>query len=268
MPRISVIVPVYNTEKYLRGCLESILCQSCPDFELIIVNDGSTDSCPEICDEYAARDCRIRVIHKINAGVSAARNDALDAACGEFVTFIDSDDRINPETFEKALEAADSSGAGIVRYNFRNIVGDRIIEVRHRSIPSGLYAMPLRRWHSGWFSMCLGIFRRSLFEDNSLRFYTWSKQCEDAAMSILLYSYVDKVVSIGDVLYDRVSRPDSALHTINREGYENRIATFRALAEDLSVRKRDRRFIRLAEKFARQNVIKSKIQKLRLKKRV
>lgn len=111
MPRISVIVPVYNTEDYLEACLESILRQSFSDFEVIVVDDGSTDSCPGICDEYAARDCRIRVIHKINAGVSAARNDALDAACGEFVTFIDSDDRINPETFEKALEAADSSGA-------------------------------------------------------------------------------------------------------------------------------------------------------------
>lgn len=268
MPRISAIVPVFNTEDYLENCLESILGQSFPDFELIVVDDGSTDSCPAICDEYAARDSRVKVIHKANAGVSAARNDALDAACGEFVAFIDSDDRIDPETFERALAAADSSGAGIIRFNFRNIVGDNVLEVRRRYIPSGTYAMPLKRWHSGWFSMCLGLYRRSLFEENSLRFYTWSRQCEDAAMSILLYSYAEKVVSIGDVLYDRVSRPDSALHTIGGEGYANRVETFRALASDLAGRERDRRFIRLAGRFARQNVIKSKLRGLRLRKRI
>lgn len=94
-PAISIIVPVYNAEKYLRRCIDSILSQSLTDFELILIDDGSTDRSPHICDEYATRDKRIKLIHKKNAGVSAARNDGLDIAQGEFITFVDSDDWVD-----------------------------------------------------------------------------------------------------------------------------------------------------------------------------
>lgn len=94
-PAISIIVPVYNAEKYLRRCIDSILSQSFTDFELILVDDGSTDLSPKICDEYDSHDKRIKLIHKKNAGVSAARNDGLDIVQGEFITFIDSDDWID-----------------------------------------------------------------------------------------------------------------------------------------------------------------------------
>lgn len=96
-PAISIIIPVYNAEKYLRRCIESVLSQSFTDFELILVDDGSKDSSPQICDEYVAKDDRVRVIHKENGGVSAARNDGLDIAKGEYVTFIDSDDWVKKE---------------------------------------------------------------------------------------------------------------------------------------------------------------------------
>lgn len=92
--KISVIVPVYNTENYLAECIQSILAQSFTDFELILVDDGSTDSSPEICDEYCKKDSRIRVLHKKNGGVSTARNMALDVALGEYICFIDSDDSV------------------------------------------------------------------------------------------------------------------------------------------------------------------------------
>ena len=88
-PAISIIIPVYNAEKYLRRCIDSVLSQSFTDFELILVDDGSTDSSPQICDEYASQDSRVKVIHKANGGVSAARNDGLDIAKGEYVTFIE-----------------------------------------------------------------------------------------------------------------------------------------------------------------------------------
>lgn len=94
---ISIIIPVYNAEKYLRRCIDSILSQSFTDFELILVDDGSRDSSPQVCDEYAAKDSRIHIIHKANGGVSAARNDGLDIAKGEYVTFIDSDDWVERE---------------------------------------------------------------------------------------------------------------------------------------------------------------------------
>lgn len=96
-PAISIIIPVYNAEKYLRRCIESVLSQSFTDFELILVDDGSKDSSPQICDEYAAQDSRVKVIHKSNGGVSAARNDGLDIAKSEYVTFIDSDDWVERE---------------------------------------------------------------------------------------------------------------------------------------------------------------------------
>ena len=95
MPEISVIVPVYNVEEYLRPCIDSILEQTFTDFELILVDDGSPDRCGEICDEYEQIDKRIRVIHQENGGLSAARNAGLDVMSGEYVTFIDSDDLVD-----------------------------------------------------------------------------------------------------------------------------------------------------------------------------
>ncbi len=100
MPKISIITPVYKVEKYLRKCIDSILAQTFTDFELILVDDGSPDNCPVICDEYAAKDLRIKVIHKKNDGVYTARNDGLDAAQGDYIGFVDSDDWINPNMYE------------------------------------------------------------------------------------------------------------------------------------------------------------------------
>lgn len=100
MPKITVIVPVYKVEPYLRRCIDSILIQTYTDFELILVDDGSPDACPEICDEYAQKDERIRVIHRENGGLSAARNSGLDAAKGEYIVFVDSDDWVHPEYLE------------------------------------------------------------------------------------------------------------------------------------------------------------------------
>ena len=89
MPLISVIVPVYKVETYLPRCVDSILCQTLPDFELWLVDDGSPDNCPAMCDAYAAKDSRIRVIHQENGGLSAARNAALERFTGQYVCFVD-----------------------------------------------------------------------------------------------------------------------------------------------------------------------------------
>lgn len=96
-PKISIIVPIYNVEKYLQKCVDSILCQTYKNLEIILVNDGSPDNCPAICDEYAKKDKRIKVIHKQNGGVSSARNAGLDVATGKYVQFVDSDDWVEPE---------------------------------------------------------------------------------------------------------------------------------------------------------------------------
>lgn len=114
MPKLSVIVPVYNTEKYLRICVDSILGQSFPDFELILVDDGSTDRCGAICDEYAQLDKRVQVIHQANGGVTAARNKGLGAACGEYVSFVDSDDWLERDMYQAMLEKAAEKDADVV----------------------------------------------------------------------------------------------------------------------------------------------------------
>jgi len=100
MPKISVIVPVYNVEQYIHRCVDSILAQTFTDFELIMVDDGSPDNCPAICDEYAEKDDRIHVIHQKNGGLSAARNAGIDKANGDYLTFVDSDDVIHPQFLE------------------------------------------------------------------------------------------------------------------------------------------------------------------------
>ena len=105
-PLISIIVPIYNVEKYLSKCIESILEQTYTNFELILVNDGSPDKCGRICNEYAKKDSRIKVIHKKNGGLSSARNIGIDVAKGEYLGFVDSDDYIEPYMYEYLLKAA------------------------------------------------------------------------------------------------------------------------------------------------------------------
>lgn len=103
MPKLSVIVPIYNVEQYIHKCVDSILSQTFADFEIILVNDGSPDNCGKICDEYASKDNRVKVIHKKNGGVSEARNIGLDAAKGEYISFIDPDDWIDKDMYEQTL---------------------------------------------------------------------------------------------------------------------------------------------------------------------
>ena len=100
LPLISVIIPVYNVEKYLRECLDSVLAQTYKNLEIILIDDGSPDNCGKICDEYAQKDNRIKVIHQVNQGVSAARNAGLKVATGEYIAFVDSDDFIKPDMYE------------------------------------------------------------------------------------------------------------------------------------------------------------------------
>jgi glycosyltransferase involved in cell wall biosynthesis len=97
---LSVIIPIYNVENYLHKCIDSILNQTFTNLEIILVNDGSTDSSPQICDDYAKKDSRIKVIHQENAGVSVARNNGIEVATGEYITFVDSDDWLEPKMYE------------------------------------------------------------------------------------------------------------------------------------------------------------------------
>lgn len=124
MERVSVIIPVYNVEKYLRECVDSVLAQTYENIEVILVDDGSPDSCPAICDEYAAHDARVRVIHQENRGLSAARNAGLSIAVGAYVAFVDSDDVISPIMYEQLVTAIESENADMAVCEYaRDIAG-------------------------------------------------------------------------------------------------------------------------------------------------
>ena len=118
--KISVIVPVYNTAAYLKGCMESILAQTFEDFEVLLVDDGSTDESPALCDAYAEQDRRVKVIHRANGGVSAARNQAVEQATGEWICYVDSDDEVKPDYLKTMVEAPGDLVIG-------NLSDDRIV---------------------------------------------------------------------------------------------------------------------------------------------
>ena len=120
-PKISVIIPVYNAEKYISRCVDSILSQTTDDFELLLIDDGSQDSSGNICDNYSLADKRIKTIHKSNGGVSSARQCGLDNSTGEYVIHIDSDDWIEPHMFQTLISFADKNQADIVIFDFYRV---------------------------------------------------------------------------------------------------------------------------------------------------
>jgi len=136
----SVIVPVYKVEEYLPGCIESVLHQTCSDFELILVDDGSPDACPEICDRAAERDSRIKVVHKENGGLASARRAGIRVAEGEYVFNLDSDDVIEPDTLECAARIIRETECEIVSFAYQWVKNGVTVRVTDDGLPEGLYA--------------------------------------------------------------------------------------------------------------------------------
>lgn len=135
MPQVSVIVPVYNAEKYLAECVDSILAQTLRDIEVILVDDGSTDFSPAMCDAYAEKDCRVKVIHKANGRAASARNAGLKIAQGEYIAFVDSDDWIAPEMYEKMLAA----GADVCLCDYVRFQEEKEFSFTQPNIREGFY---------------------------------------------------------------------------------------------------------------------------------
>lgn len=135
MPKVSVIVPVYNAEKYMQECVGSILNQTLSDLELILVDDGSTDRSPALCDHYAAQDVRVKVIHKPNGRAASARNAGLRTATGEYVAFVDSDDWISPDMYEKMLQ----TGADVTLCDYVRFQSEKEFPFTQPSVAAGFY---------------------------------------------------------------------------------------------------------------------------------
>lgn len=227
MAELSIIVPVYKVEKYLPKCIDSILAQTFRDFELILVDDGSPDNCGAICDEYAARDSRIKVIHQENAGVSAARNAGLDIATGTYLGFVDSDDWIEPELYETMIAQMGETQADVVAcgIDYRSENGEFIRDgltsdqwYQDRDLLACVYGMP----NPLGGGCCNKLFRRSVV--GNCRFQKSVSLAEDWLYLFESLRLCGSCRKIPGIYYHVTERLGSASRT------ENPAALFRAVA--------------------------------------
>lgn len=214
-PAVSVILPIYCVEKYLEQCIDSILVQTCSDLEIILVNDGSTDHCGNICDKYSAKDSRIRVIHKKNGGVSSARNAGLDIAVGEYIAFIDPDDTVHSRYIEILLDLCQRYDCDIAQCDFLAIAEDsvklpfgqrqRIDILNNRQALSKLCSANEEvRYVVPWGK----IYKRDLFDN--IR-YPIGRIHEDEFTTYLLFWKARKIVITNQYLYYYIQRATSIM---------------------------------------------------------
>lgn len=203
----SVIIPVYKVEQYLPQCMASVLSQTFSDFEVILIDDGSPDNCPALCDEYAEKDSRVHVIHKENGGLSSARNAGLAAAKGEYVTFLDSDDYWYSDTVLQALY-------GVISGCKSDVIVTKLVklyqgeltpspEFSHSDFESEDYAARLTQLVDAQLydcSACNKVFRRSLAVENDLNF-TLGVRSEDIDWAARLCMYAKSIDIMNSTMY-------------------------------------------------------------------
>lgn len=217
-PLISVIVPVYNTDQYLRKCIESICNQTYTNLEIILIDDGSQDNSPAICDEFAQKDNRIKVIHKENGGVAAARNAGLDNATGDYIGFVDSDDFIEKSMYEKLLDASVKYGADLSLCNIHladasgNLIDNTVVYTpepvciqTNTELLTALICAPNTKYVVLWNK----LYKKNLLD--CVRF-PQNKINEDSYVIHHIYADCDRIACIPGFYYNYVMRPDSIMH--------------------------------------------------------
>lgn len=215
MDLISVIIPVYNTKEYVGRCIESILNQSYTKLEVIIVNDGSTDGSLDVINKYAQQDSRIKVIDKINEGVSKARNTALSEANGQYVQFVDSDDFLELCLIEKMHDAIVKSGADIAICGIRQQFADRAVERRVTDKERVVNACELKEYLYSFDITASSV--NKLYKHDLLEEVFYPKHlstCEDLVFNRYLFAKASQIVMLPQILYINCQRQDSACHRI------------------------------------------------------
>lgn len=213
-PLISIIVPVYKAEKYLPDCLDSILAQTFRDFELILVNDGSPDNSGRICDEYASKDNRINVIHKINGGASTARNTGVEAAHGKYIGWVDADDRIAPDMYATLFRLAESYKADIADCQYYMVKGNIITRSGpDEPVAYGNGDFILRQFFTAQMKPCLvtKIYRKEIW--NNIRFPVGRKH-QDCYVNIRIALTPQVYVRTPEPLYFYIIRENSITTTL------------------------------------------------------
>ena len=234
MKTISVIIPVYNTGKYLKRCIDSITCQTYKDLDIIIVDDGSLTETADICDTIAASDSRIRVFHKQNEGVSVARNYGLSHAQGEYIGFVDSDDWIAPTMFERLLSQIIQHDADIVYCDALTVWDngkeelDTFINIPHSQgigrntiTPSMLFEM------AG--SVCRGLYRREVLD--GVQFPVGLKFSEDRYFNLQALSKCDSIYYLKEAFYYRYMRAGSCVNSFHADAVQVACKGFDLMAE-------------------------------------
>ena len=225
-PLVSVIVPVYKVEAYLQTCVDSILEQPYENIEIILVDDGSPDRCPMICEEYAKKDPRIRVIHQENRGLPAARNTGLRAASGEWIICVDSDDLWKSDLLESVMAVA-SDAVDLIAFSYMPYPEGQPLpqpsplrtgtyRTGKRELLNALQLGLLDEYHRAvpyYFGACwIELVRRDFLEENHLYFDESLKQCEDMIWNLNLLERAHSVGLLDKDLYYYRLRPDSMCH--------------------------------------------------------
>lgn len=218
-PKISIIVPIYKVEQYLSRCIDSILNQTFQDFELILVNDGSPDNCGQICEAYALKDERIKVIHKENGGLSDARNAGLDLCSGEYIGFIDSDDFIHPRMYERLYNVLRKSEALIAQCDFQYF--KNIEEISQNAVTNEFKIYDYKEAIAGLIDNHLlvanvwnKLYHKSLF--GNIRFPK-GKIHEDEYVTYKLFYYAKKIARVEDKLYFYYNNSNGIMKNLNIE---------------------------------------------------
>lgn len=232
---LSIIVPVYKVEKYLAKCIDSILAQTYTNFELILVDDGSPDNCPQICDEYAKKDKRIIVIHKENGGLSDARNAGLEVAKGQYVGFVDSDDTIEPQMYDELIKSIEMNDSDIAlcEVNLCYDNGDKIYnneiclnQVCGTNFSTMTFGPESKKENNQIIDKSIGcwvwrcLFRRSFIKDKRFIKGMWYEDF------IFMNNYIDentKIAIVKKPLYNYLQRDGGIVRTFNKEKYEKRL---------------------------------------------
>lgn len=223
MAKISVIVPVYNVEKYISECIQSILAQTYKDIELILVNDGSSDQSGEICDGFANKNNRVKVIHIENSGPSAARNTGIEIATGEYIAFVDADDTIEPNMYEILLNQSLIHNADIVVCPFKtfNLVNnttsvssvwnDVYCNIDKRKIEKYLIPSILNNTTYSLISVFNKLYRKTLFDSNGIRFDIEKSHSEDVRLNFTLLTKISNLVFVEQPFYNYFIRERESL---------------------------------------------------------
>ena len=214
---VSVIIPVYNVEPYLNRCVDSVLAQTYANLEIILVDDGAPDGCGAICDEYAGKDDRVRVLHKTNGGISSARNAGIDAASGQYLAFVDSDDWVDRTFIERLRETlieneADMSACLFCRAKDEKEERQRFQQTAECITSEKFFSALTENSYAGY--ACNKLFKRDIIENNLLRFDERIFNGEDFLFVLKYIQYVKQVAFIKEDLYFYFFNQDGMMHRV------------------------------------------------------